>query len=53
MAKIPEKTTILRTVDLNRSFGMVTAADNLNIEVGWGELVGIVGSNGCRARPRS
>ncbi len=46
MAKIPEKTTILRTVDLNRSFGMVTAADNLNIEVGWGELVGIVGSNG-------
>ena len=46
MAKIPDNTPILQTVDLNRSFGMVTAADNLNIEVAVGEVVGIVGSNG-------
>jgi branched-chain amino acid transport system ATP-binding protein len=43
---IPDKTSILRTVDINRSFGMVTAADNLNIEVSPGEMVGIVGANG-------
>ena len=43
---MPEETSILRTVDVSLSFGMVTAADNLNIEVGRGELVGIVGANG-------
>ncbi len=46
MAIIPEATAILQTVDMCHSFGMVTAADNLNIEVGAGELVGIVGANG-------
>lgn len=46
MANIPEETSILRTVDICRSFGMVTAADNVNIEVGAGEMVGIVGANG-------
>ena len=46
MARISEQTSILRTVDVSRSFGMVTAADNLNIEVSRGELVGIVGANG-------
>ena len=46
MTKIPEQTSILRTEDVNRSFGMVTAADNLNIEVAAGEMVGIVGANG-------
>ena len=45
MTKIPEKSFILQTVDVNRSFGMVTAADNLNIEVNPGEMVGIVGAN--------
>lgn len=46
MAKIPNNTSILRTVDVNLSFGAVTAADNLNIEVQAGEMVGIVGANG-------
>jgi branched-chain amino acid transport system ATP-binding protein len=41
-----ENTPVLRTVDVNQSFGMVVAADNLNIEVATGELVGIVGANG-------
>jgi branched-chain amino acid transport system ATP-binding protein len=38
--------SILRTVDLTKSFGMVTAADRINLEIGAGELVGIVGANG-------
>ena len=46
MAKIPDNTSILRTVDVSLSFGAVTAADNLNIEVEAGEMVGIVGANG-------
>jgi branched-chain amino acid transport system ATP-binding protein len=46
VATISEQTSILRTVDVNRSFGMVIAADNLNIEVEPGEMVGIVGANG-------
>ncbi len=46
MAKISDNTSILRTVDVNLSFGAVTAADNLNIEVEAGEMVGIVGANG-------
>ena len=46
MASIPENPSILRTTDVFLSFGAVTAADNLNIEVGAGELVGIVGANG-------
>lgn len=38
--------SILRTVDLTKSFGMVTAADRINVEIRAGELVGIVGANG-------
>ncbi len=43
---MPEAGPILRTVELTRHFGMVKAADALNIEIGKGELVGIVGANG-------
>ncbi|MFQ5899643.1 MAG: ABC transporter ATP-binding protein [Candidatus Methylomirabilia bacterium] len=43
---MPEAAPILQTVDLTRHFGMVTAADGLNVEVGRGELMGIVGANG-------
>lgn len=38
--------SILRTVDLTKSFGMVAAADRINVEIHAGELVGIVGANG-------
>jgi branched-chain amino acid transport system ATP-binding protein len=38
--------SILRTVDLSKSFGMVRAADGINVEIRAGELVGIVGANG-------
>ena len=38
--------SILRTIDLTKSFGMVTAADRINVEIHAGELVGIVGANG-------
>jgi branched-chain amino acid transport system ATP-binding protein len=37
---------ILQTIDLTRSFDMVKAADAINVIVGRGELVGIVGANG-------
>ena len=36
----------MQTVGIHRSFGAVIAADDLNIEVDNGELVGIVGANG-------
>jgi branched-chain amino acid transport system ATP-binding protein len=42
---VPEA-SILRTVDLTKSFGMVTAADRISVEIHAGELVGIVGANG-------
>jgi len=38
--------SILRTIDLSKSFGMVKAADRINVEIREGELVGIVGANG-------
>jgi branched-chain amino acid transport system ATP-binding protein len=38
--------SVLRTVDLTKSFGMVTAAERINVEIAAGELVGIVGANG-------
>lgn len=41
-----DSTPILQTIDLTRSFDMVKAADALNISVGQGELLGIVGANG-------
>jgi branched-chain amino acid transport system ATP-binding protein len=37
---------VLRTVELTKSFGMVKAADRINVEIRDGELVGIVGANG-------
>jgi branched-chain amino acid transport system ATP-binding protein len=37
---------LLETVGLSRSFGMVRAADALNIQIDEGEMVGIIGSNG-------
>lgn len=37
---------MLQTVDVNISFGAVVAADNLNVEVKTGEMIGIVGANG-------
>jgi branched-chain amino acid transport system ATP-binding protein len=40
------ETSILRTIDLTKSFGMVKAADRINVEIREGELVGIVGANG-------
>lgn len=39
-------TPILQTEDVTRFFGMVTAADGLDIRVDQGDLVGIVGANG-------
>lgn len=38
--------SILKTIDLSKAFGMVMAADRINLEVHAGELVGIVGANG-------
>lgn len=37
---------ILQTIDLTRSFDMVKAADAINVTIGHGEVVGIVGANG-------
>jgi len=37
---------ILQTVDLTKHFGAIRAVDGVNVEVGKGELVGIVGANG-------
>jgi len=41
-----ENTPILQTVDVNHAFGMVVAADNLNVTINTGEMIGIVGANG-------
>ena len=43
---MPENTSILRAENINMSFGMVVAADNVNVVVEPGEFVGIVGANG-------
>ncbi len=37
---------ILQAIDLTKHFGMVTAADGINVEIKKGEFVGIVGANG-------
>jgi branched-chain amino acid transport system ATP-binding protein len=37
---------LLETVNLTRFFGMVRAAENVNIRIQEGEMVGIIGSNG-------
>jgi branched-chain amino acid transport system ATP-binding protein len=41
-----EASPILQTQDLTKHFGMITAADGLNVEVQTGEFIGIVGANG-------
>lgn len=38
---------ILETRGLNRSFGAVCAARDLNVRIGQGEIVGVIGSNGA------
>jgi len=43
---MPETSPILQTIDLTKSFGMVTAADRITVQIAQGELVGIVGANG-------
>jgi branched-chain amino acid transport system ATP-binding protein len=40
-------TTILETQGLTRSFGAVIAANNLNVKIEQGEVVGVIGSNGA------
>jgi branched-chain amino acid transport system ATP-binding protein len=44
--KVDEGGPILQAIDLTRSFDMVKAADAINLTVGRGELVSIVGANG-------
>ena len=43
---MPEPNPILQTIDLTKSFGMVKAADAINVHITRGDLVGIVGANG-------
>ena len=43
---MPEISPILQTIDLTKSFGMVKAADAINVHITRGECVGIVGANG-------
>ena len=43
---MPEATPILETIELTKSFGMVKAASAINVRIGKGEVVGIVGANG-------
>ncbi len=39
--------TILETVNLERTFGAVVAASNINIKINSGEIMGVIGSNGA------
>ncbi|HEY7492957.1 MAG TPA: ABC transporter ATP-binding protein [Candidatus Tectomicrobia bacterium] len=43
---MPDPCPILQTIDLTKSFGMVRAADTINVRISQGEVVGIVGANG-------
>lgn len=38
---------ILRAENLNKSFGAVTAADNINVSIDDGEVIGVIGANGA------
>ena len=38
---------LLKTVNLERTFGAVTAATDINVELNSGEVVGVIGSNGA------
>lgn len=40
-------TAILETRGLNKQFGAVTAARDLNVQIAKGEIVGVIGSNGA------
>jgi len=38
---------VLRAENLNKTFGAVTAAENINIEIHEGEVIGVIGANGA------
>ncbi|MFT5421411.1 MAG: branched-chain amino acid transport system ATP-binding protein [Candidatus Endobugula sp.] len=38
---------ILETIKLERTFGAVVAASNINIQISAGEIIGVIGSNGA------
>ena len=38
---------ILEVLQVNKKFGTVTAAEDLNVRVSAGEVIGIVGANGA------
>lgn len=40
-------TVLLQTINLERSFGAVTAAADVNVSINAGEVVGVIGSNGA------
>ena len=40
-------TAILETIDLQRTFGAVVAAKDINVRIDKGEVVGVIGSNGA------
>lgn len=40
-------TEILKTTGLSRYFGAVTAAENINVTITEGEIVGVIGANGA------
>mgnify|MGYP003668853213 CR=1 FL=1 len=40
-------TDILKTEGLSRYFGAVVAADDINVTITDGEIVGVIGSNGA------
>jgi branched-chain amino acid transport system ATP-binding protein len=46
-AEISQVSVILETRDLNRSFGAVSAARDINVIVNEGETIGIIGANGA------
>jgi len=46
-------TTVLKTEDLRKQFGELTAVDDVSIEIDDSEITSIIGPNGGPARPRS
>src|ERR1700689_5760029 len=43
----PDMTTMIRTENLTRKFGALTAVDAMNIEIAEGEIFGLVGPDGA------
>ena len=41
------ETPIVELKNIKKSFGKVLAVDDVSFEVGWGEIVGLVGDNGA------